>query len=278
MIGFQKYNPIFIVSAGRSGSTLLRRLLMQHFKISIPPETYDFIPTFYTFYINNQKKSWNELSLTLSGIYNSHYFSKDWHIQEIEVRDVLLKLPSDRRNLNSAIEAIYLLYNSKHGIGQDLNTWGDKTPYLIYYLDWLNLIFPNCKIINIVRDPIDVVSSRVKNFNESVEEAVLRWKSSQRSAIKYKKKNNNIIFIRYEDLTTSPDFIYRDLENFLGIKFIPTSDQPILMDDNFQHHKNVREEVTSKYVGKGASFLSQNEVEFINKKLGKYLKYFNYIN
>ena len=50
--------PIFIVSAGRSGSTLLRKLLIQTGYFNIPPESGDFLPSAAKIYIKNMFRPW----------------------------------------------------------------------------------------------------------------------------------------------------------------------------------------------------------------------------
>src|SRR4051812_49769243 len=58
----------------------------------------------------------------------------------------------------AALEAPYLAYAAQHG----KPGWGDKTPYYIGHIDELRRVFPEARIVNLVRDGRDVALSLLR--------------------------------------------------------------------------------------------------------------------
>lgn len=113
-----------------------------------------------------------------------------------------------------------------------------KTPS-VENLQHFNTIFPNSKLIILVRDGRNMVESGIRSFGWDFEEATLSWAKSATSISEYISlaKSNSHLLIRYEDLYTDPiptikrvcdylglDFTEYDIEKFRGLGVYGSSD------------------------------------------------------
>src|SRR3954453_14550259 len=76
----------------------------------------------------------------------------------------------------AALEAPYLAYAAQHG----KPGWADKTPYYIGHIDELRRVFPDARIVNLVRDGRDVALSllRVPFGPANVWAAAHQWRGA----------------------------------------------------------------------------------------------------
>jgi hypothetical protein len=100
---------------------------------------------------------------------------------------------------------------------------GEKTPPNIHYVLAILKMFPNARIINIVRDPRDVVNSllAVPWASTSVFGNVRRWQQCVRLHLKYSQSlpEHTYTSVRYEDLISHPEEELKRLCDFLDISF-----------------------------------------------------------
>lgn len=268
----------FIISCGRSGTTLLRKLLMEKGNIHIPPESYDGIPNLVELYYKNRSKSWDKKVEISLDFFSSQSFFEFWNLDFTECRDKLVSIKLEDQNLHSIITLIYSHHRDTYNSTADYI--GDKTPYLVLRNNWIELLFPNSKIINVVRDGRDVVYSRMKSFNENLETSINRWKWAMQGAKKYKKfYGENFIEIKYEDLIDRPDEILNKILNFLNIEVSDEiCDKEISLGDQMQsHHANLNKPINRNAIGKWVMGLSEVEKSKVENELGKYLKDYNYL-
>ncbi|MEQ6167660.1 sulfotransferase [Ekhidna sp. MALMAid0563] len=261
-----KERPVFIVSAGRSGSTYLRKMLTGSGKINIPPESGGILPdSFKTYIISN---GWEQKVQNVIGAFVSNSEFEYWKLNQSQIESHVET--RNKRPLGDLIAEIYNVYGKVHG--NNVNRWGDKTPFLIYYLKELQTIFPGAQFIHLVRNPVDVINSRVEHFNESIEKATMRWKSSVGSAKKHTNKFN-FLEIRYEDMVSSDSDIQKVFD-FLNLgKFDPAFKKAKLNlgDTNLSHHARIND------ASRKTEFkLSETEIQWIQTKLQKELQYYGY--
>lgn len=222
-------SPVFIVSSGRSGTTLLRNLLNASNQIVFPYES-DFIARAYPFY--QKKQSFNKQDyqhITRLFIRNSQ--KKGWHMSEEYILSSLKRhMPQTFANVNSCIAQAYL---AKEGFGN--LRWGIKTPVLIASLDRINQVFPDAQIIHIVRDSRDVYLSyqEIQKKSPSPEkfgprnvlQATLYWVDGLRQVEYFRsfnKKNSKLVYeLRFEDLINNPHAELQKLFGFLELTYDP---------------------------------------------------------
>ena len=150
--------------------------------------------------------------------------------------------------------------------------WGDKTPLNSFCLDEIYETFPRAKYIFVQRALYDVVYSylRMGRYRKA-EAAAERWISANHSCIKFRERNkDNVITVRYEDLTAQPNKIFASIFNFADLEFreefLDKSVADIRMGDhNVEHYRNVKKNISSSNVGKGKARLSKGDFEEIGK-------------
>lgn len=262
---------LFIVGSGRSGNTLLRRLLMDSFKIYIPPETYvlsnvaqyqyivptlhwsavvdlvlstfEYYPEFETFEVENL----NEYALEAKG----------WEKSE--------------QNIENLVFGLYEWLAKKKNIEADY--FGDKTPLNTLHLPLMRLLFPNAKYIFLVRDGVDVAKSYLETGTyDKLTDAAKRWLKSNKIWEREKNKigQRNYLEVRYEDLVSDPGKYINEIGKWLGLSQrskIAEKDLKLGDVDLRKHHSNVKNPPNLKSIGKGRRAMTAEE----NKKLSKLL-------
>lgn len=218
-----KQPKVFIVSSGRSGTTLLASILNATQQIHIPYES-DFIARAYPFY-----KDFNELKsddyLQLVKFFRLTSKEKGWGMSENYLMEYLQKLqPQTFAEVNSALyEAFYQAQGTK-----DLQ-WGIKAPVLVASLDRILATYPDAKIVHIIRDGRDVYlsyktvhqKSKIKFGPKGIVSNALYWIDGLRRIEEFKTKTNskNIYELRYEDLLCRPETELKQLCQFLAIDY-----------------------------------------------------------
>lgn len=124
--------PIFIVGIGRSGTTLLGRLLSAHSDVGL---------------LNEPKAIWHVVAPNedVSGHYAS---SGRFLFSAVDVTD-------ETRERAQILFGAFARYSRSNRVV-------DKYPEMAFRIEFLKSIFPDCKVIAIVRRPEDVVRSIVK--------------------------------------------------------------------------------------------------------------------
>lgn len=195
----EQIHPFFIIGSGRSGNTLLRRILYNHSTLHIPPETY-VLGNGIKFFSVNRKLLWREL--VFSTLAQFEYYP-EFETFEISLRPLawkLIHLPPDKRSLAFILDAFYRYHAEQHKIV--CQRWGDKTPINTFALDRIYSVFPEAQFIHIIRDGCDVVASyRKARIYTNILEAANRWVSAITVAQNFIKSHpENCLEIRYEEL------------------------------------------------------------------------------
>lgn len=275
------HSPVFIIGAGRSGTTLLRTILNNHPKIIIPPESFGFRNGLIKFKCL-QHLSWNTLAEKVIKNYEN---GKEFFLWEMELSDVYKKansLENSERTLADLIHLIFQEYlNAKD---PSAKIWGDKTPLNTYYLDWVYKTFPNAKFINMIRDGRDVVSSLKKAQLTNIQNGCLRWNLAINISrnMESKMKSNQFINIFYEDLVSNPKQTINSICNFLELSFedkllCNADSTPKMQDVNYyEHFKNLLNPINNNSIGKWEKNLSTIDQKLVKKRLSINLKELGY--
>lgn len=100
----------------------------------------------------------------------------------------------------------------------------EKTPLNEFHLEEILKLFPRAKIIHMIRDPFDVIESRVKGKDKEVIRArlmcyITMWKRSIRTAIEYKKRMpKSYCLVKFTDLVRYTRSTMAELARFLDIE------------------------------------------------------------
>lgn len=285
LTGAERYRPFFIVGSGRSGSTLLRRLLNNHTRIVIPPETY-VLGLAIKRYRQQSTMRWNDL---VEYVFSTFEFHPEFKTFDLSLRPLVNELKDaskENRNLAFMLNSFYHYYAQQH-TGKDCELWADKTPVNTFSLERIYSVFPDAKFIHIIRDGCDVVSSYVTSgIYQSFEEAAKRWKMSVMLAEKFRKKHpETMLAIRYEDLVTEPKCTLQNICRFIGVEFEAQMLEERKIGDGklgdvemHDHHANVLKPLTADSIGKGRALLPDDAKVKVQKIIGGQLKKLGYDN
>lgn len=235
-------DPFFIVSSGRSGTTLLGSMLNTCAEIMILPES-DFIARAFPFYFSKNEFS-NKDYTELIKIFRKTSLMNGWNLQEKLLLERLQGIrPHTFAQINSLICGTYLIENNRRNA-----QWGIKMPNLIVSLDRIFSVFPDAKIVHLVRDGRDVALSYRKvheigkNFGpKNIIACALYWIDGLRRVVK--NLNHQILEIRYEDLVLDTYGTLESICSFLNVPYNQENfEQYHLSSNNFtfipDEHKN----------------------------------------
>ena len=278
----EKYAPFFIVGPGRSGSTLLRRMLIASDAIHIPPETYVLkliIDRFRMF----QKVKWQ---IIVDLILSTFEYHPEFDKFEISLRGLSIrqkKVPRDQQTLAQLLNSFYLYHGYHQGKGQTL--WGDKTPLNTFCMEDIVEVFPDARFIIMCRDGRDCVASlmRLDHFS-TIQAACFRWQSSVKATNTFSLSHtSSCLHVRYEALVTDTERQLKRVCAFLNIAFsqhmLHSEGLAERMGDvpRLPHHGNVGKQVFSSSIGNGKRELSDQDIDFIHQLIGEELVSLGYL-
>ncbi len=259
-------SPFFIVGSGRSGNTLLRRLLSDSKSIYIPPETYQLGPSIITF----KKYSDLDWGILCKIILANFMLSEDFETFPTPyLRTLYLDLintPPNTRSASLMISKFYM-YMARHA-KPSATFWGDKTPLNSFYLGCIDSVFPNARYVHIVRDGYDVVASYLAMGRyRTAAEAAHRWVDSVQNCEKFRKVHpQSCIRVFYEELVTEPMSTMREIFEFLNVElpedlnFNAGFGDTLGDVDKRPHYASVLQPISTKNIGKGYMSLTREQL------------------
>jgi protein-tyrosine sulfotransferase len=213
-------SPIFVFGVPRSGTTLLRTLLDSHPRIACGPET--------PWLGGHQPRSVMELVRFLTEDKFGYCASYGRPREEV--------VAAARRFVSDLMEG----YARSKGKEQ----WAEKTPDNILYIDFLLELFPEAKVLWLVRDGLDValstsvVSEERKGISKFLEESLsfgpgvpavpntlfnslLRWRHWNKLAAR-RLHSRDHLKVSYERLVSEPMATAEQICGFVGVEFDPS--------------------------------------------------------
>lgn len=214
--------PFFIVGCGRSGTTLLRSMLVAHPLIEVPGETH-FVPNLLrarpVLERNGRLDRDRFVSLAVA--------NRRLGLSGVEAAD--LRAALDERQamtVAEAVEEIYWLYDRlQSGPDSQTTAVGDKTPTYVTALPLLADRLPGAKFVHVIRDGRSVAASieRMPWGPRSTEGALAHWERVVRSGRRAGAGlGDRYREVRYEDLVESPIQALMKVTDHLGVAFDPT--------------------------------------------------------
>ena len=179
--------PVFVLCTLRSGSTLLRVMLNSHSQLHAPHEI-------HLRYLSVQfDRKWSERS------------TKEMGLDAVGLEHLLW----DR-----------LLHRELTRSGKP--TIVDKTPNNVFIADRLRECWPDSRFIFLLRHPAAIARSRAAILGEGADhdenvDLIRRYCATLESA----RSSYDGLTVRYEDVTTDPDPVTREICEFLGLEHEP---------------------------------------------------------
>lgn len=260
---------IFIVGVGRSGTTLVQHMLNAHPEISFPPETH-----FFRMHIINGRFEKLLKKHGRKGLVN--VLKKDQYLKrlELEVEQILERL-NDNNNKISAIE-FYKNILRTYATRQGKKIFGDKDPRCIEFIPSLYKFFPHSYLIHVIRDPRDVIVSRM-NASWSMGRNILHHIFAYRVQFQLGRELGNKFYkeryfeIVYEDLLANPINVIKKLCSFIDIPYsqemmnFGDHAKKIVSNEEMQWKKEALGPLLTKNYGKWKSALSNIQVAKIER-------------
>jgi Sulfotransferase family len=208
--------PVFILTASRSGSTLLRFILDSHPDLACPPETMI-----------------GSACATMIRLFG--YLENSGAAERTDVFAPPDVSPEGIKVIREAIDSAYSRYLSQRGKKQ----WCDKSLDTYQFAELIVKIYPEAKFICLVRHCMDVIASGarlcpwgvsrygfdpyVAQFPGNTVAAIgAYWLACNRAIFEFRDKNpDRCAVVRYEDLVTAPEDVAADVLAFIGASPAP---------------------------------------------------------
>jgi len=237
--------PIFLVGAERSGTTLLRLMLDHHSNIAFHGE-FEFVVDYFRGDNYPLLDDYYE-HLAIDRLFQSSDFEIDHNLSYPQLVNSFLV--QKREN------------TGKYLVGATVHR----------HFDRLLQIWPDAKFIHIVRDGRDVAQSCIKmNWAGNIWTASDRWIEVEQlwSQLKTTISPDRYIEIRYENLITQPEATLTDLCNFMGTNYDPTM---------LSYSQTTTYDLPDpKLLFQWKRKLSRREIQLIEAKIGNLLIKYDY--
>jgi tetratricopeptide (TPR) repeat protein len=222
--------PIFIVGMPRSGTTLVEQILASHSQV----EATDELP-----FLNRMG-----LELEQGGGYAESLANMTEERQQALASEYLEKAARYRR--------------------EGLPFFIDKAPHNFLHIGLIKALFPNAKIINVIRDPLDNAIGVFKmyfgkgaEFSFSLEGIIYYWQGYVTLMNHWNTVYpDGVKHLSYEDLARDPDAKIEDLLSYCELPVeeqcfrFYESDRPVLTPSAGQ----VRSPISTKSIGSGQNY------------------------
>jgi hypothetical protein len=248
----------FVIGTPRSGTTLLQAMLMRATGVYIPPETKFLEITWYDrFYVGSldTDAGWHRAVAAVLRIVDSAEIPVDRE----QLQSSLAAAPRTHRGLFQGLLDAVALHTGADVIGE-------KSPVHTRYARELLRLFPESRVVQILRDPRDVAVSQREAFGATPLQSALRWR---RDAVKHAEYERDLepsayLAIRYEDLVRRPEATLESVCTFLGIAYRPEILEPHLRPEigfasSETHKRRTLEPLTTSRIGRYRERLARRD-------------------
>ncbi len=264
---------VFFVGRGRSGTTLLSKILNTHPQISVTPEGL-FIRNLYGKY---QNSNWNqpELEEFIDDVFQENKLEY-WEVDKTEFKRKYIENLTDQK-VSCFAEAclhIYRCYAAFQGKSLDNIVLGDKNPHYSLYIPQLRALYPTAIFVHLVRDYRDNILS-FKNVDFDVNNTAAlaeRWtifnKRIDKALHSYHERS---YLLRYEDVIAQPEDTLKNLCQYLGVSY----DERMLEFYKYQTnekrawHQNIKKPLSAENLDVWKTNMTYNDLKQAEKVCGK---------
>jgi hypothetical protein len=264
------FDPLFIVGAPRSGTTLLRAMLNRHPRIGLCDETYFF------YYVFLRRRAFGDLAIDANRrrLIDSYFATSRMERLKLDLPRLREKLMAEGTSYPTMFAAIIQFYAESHGKVRA----GEKTPHQAWntaeLLDW----YPAGKVVHLLRDPRDVTASlfNVPWGRRSAAANASLWVSLTLAA-ETCRDNPRYLRLRYEDLVAEPERRLTEVCTFMGEAFSPAmleARQPAQADKPW--FERAQGALSKDRLGTWKEQLTQDQVALIESVAGPVMEQFGY--
>jgi O-antigen/teichoic acid export membrane protein len=276
-------SPIFIVGLGRAGTTLLSRMLDAHSKIAIFPETWWYVVLDRLGCMEEFSDPWQ----------SSLFFNEVWKnlssYRDPAARIVAGEASKQPRYVGPTVRVLEKL-GQAYAKERHATIWGEKTPGHVLWLPQIRNLFPQARVLFMVRDPRDVLVSYDDRWNGGRRDTDYLIHTA--ALLKYFLlhllrhpvfPSEQVHWVKYESLTAHPAEELEQICSFLGVDFEGS------MLDFYQRHQNVEQEMpegrhhrllskpaTTEHIGRYRTVLGPSQISLVERLLGEEMQALGY--
>jgi hypothetical protein len=214
-------NPLFIVGAPRSGTTLLQYILRSHPSLSLPTgESHFIVPLYRTAATYGDLREVANVRKVLAAmeVQSAEFLYTDLHGLRFDSEKLAQEFVAEgRHTMREIVSGLF----EKNAAGEGKKRWGDKTPYYVLHLPLLLDWWPKAQFIHLIRDGRDVVLSMFNRRHDfGLYNTYCAAKEWQRyveigHALGQQISKDQYLEVRYEDLICDPRATLQTLCAFL---------------------------------------------------------------
>ena len=262
--------PIFIVGAPRSGTSLLRGMLNRHPSIGLCDETY------YFYYVYSRCRAFGNLRDPANRQRVVERYLATQRIKRLGLDlAALAEVLMDEGDSYAAFFASLMRF---YAAAQGKTRYGEKTPQHALVAKTLCEWYPRCTLIHLIRDPRDVVASllRMPWGHKSVLANARIWLQCTLSAERCRHRHN-YLQVQYERLVAEPEAELKHICRFLGEEFAPVMLVPTggPRADKWWFHR-AQSPLTTELVGSWRRQLTAQQVSLVEWVVSPYWRRFGY--
>ena len=276
-------SPIFIVGPSRSGTSLLSSMLDAHSNIAIFPETWWYVVLDRLGCLEQFKNPW-QTSLFLNEVWENLRSYRD-----PAARVVAAEASKQPRYVGPTVRILEKLGRA-YANERQAKIWGEKTPGHALWLPQIRDLFPQARMLFMVRDPRDVLVSYDDRWNHGRRDTdyLIRTAALLKFFLLHLLYDpvfppEQIHWVKYESLTAKPSAELEEICSFLEVDFEPS------MLAFHEGHRNVEEDMaegryhnwlskpaTSEHVGRYEGAFRPSQVALVERLLGKEMQTLGY--
>jgi hypothetical protein len=209
--------PFFILGAGRSGTSLLSRMLNQHPNLAVPPESHLY-NTFHPWHSHYGSLAAPQNRANLVADIVASGPLRDWS-PRLRADEVLAHI--DGEDFGAVVDGVMRAWAARQG----KRRWGEKTPKHVRYWRQISADFEGSPVIHVVRDGRDVALSMIEaRFGpKSIYSCAKEWKEYLEQVEHIRNSVPHALFfeLAYEDLLEDPRRVLKETCEFLGERYAP---------------------------------------------------------
>lgn len=198
--------PVFLLSAPRSGSTLVQRVLAAHDGVATASEPWLLLPLLGT----------QRADLPQSGAWQ--------RVAAHAIGEFADNLPGGGADVDAALrEAALSLYRG--AAGPEATHFVDKTPGYSMIVDDIARVFPDAALLFLWRNPLAVLASIVETLDggrfRPSRQSLTLFDGPARMVAAAQRLGDRAVAVRYEDLVTGDHAAWRRMTDAMDIPLSP---------------------------------------------------------
>ena len=286
---------IFVVGNSRSGTTMMGRILGKHPRVYTFGELHFFgqlcAPPFSS---KLHRKIAEELASELHCIQREGYRTYGNPRRFLGEAQAFLERLSTYPDTSASLFEAFLYYEAAEN---DKTIPCDQTPRNVFYIADILELYPNARVINMIRDPRDVLLSQKRKWkrrslggSDLPIKEMLRdwvnyhpitishiWRTAVSAADRF-AKHDRVISVYFEELLRHPETTVKSLCDFVGITYtdemlqVPqvgssvAADQPQQLGINPHRAHSWRSDTNAGELGSAEIYLNQTITAVLMKK------------